>query len=107
MLRRTPGARDENGRWVEGGEVPGTFIATVQPAQKNDYDQLQTLPEGRRVERAVRIYTAERLNVAGEDASNGDILLWEGERYLVVAVSAWRTTMLKHYRYLASLEPAE
>lgn len=107
ILRRSPGMRDENGRWVEGVETPDTIMANVQPASQGDYDQVRAAAEGRRIERLLRVYTAERLNVAGENASNGDLLLWEGARYLLIAVSAWRTTQLGHYRYLASLDPED
>lgn len=98
---RSEGYRDANGRWVEGGTVPTIIIASVQPATSSDYDEMQARPEGRRIERMVRVYTDQKLNVAGEDAHNGDALLWEGSRYTFAAVSPWRTTMLKHYRYLA------
>lgn len=104
VLIRTPGHRDENERWVEGSETSDTILASVQPATSGDYDELQSTQAGRRIERVVRVYTGSRMNVAGEDLVNGDILLWEGSRYIFVAVSPWRTTALKHYRYLASKE---
>jgi len=104
IITRQPGQRI-NGRWVEGGEnAPTTILASVQPATLADYDQMQAEPGGRRIERMVRVYTSARLNVAGEDDRNGALLVWEGERYLFVAVSPWRSTALKHYRYLAALE---
>lgn len=104
VLIRSPGYRDENERWVEGSETSGTILASVQPATSSDYDELRSNPEGRRIERVVRVYTDSRLSVAGESLTNGDILLWEGARYIFVAVSPWRTTVLKHFRYLASKE---
>lgn len=98
-----------DGRWVAGGdEAPITIMASVQPATLSDYDTLQALPEGRRVEAMVRIYTDAVLNVAGADGTNGDRVVWpHGPRpgkYLVRAVSPWQSGVISHYRYLAVLE---
>lgn len=91
-----------DGAWQEGTEYDLPDItASVQPAKKEDYDQMEALPEGRRVEAMVRIYTNVELNVAGVDNSNGDILIWRGSRYLVRDVSAWQSDVINHYRYLA------
>lgn len=93
------------GTWVDGIELePISILASVQPASAGDYDQMRAEPGGRRIERMVRIYTDARLPVAGETDQNGAILLWEGGRYVVIAVSPWRSTALAHYRYLAALE---
>lgn len=104
IFRRAEGHRDANGRWVEGGETPDTITASVQPASLGDYDELRATNAGRRLEKVVRVYTDALLNVAGHDLTNGDVLSWEGERYLIIAVSPWRTTLLRHYRYWASKE---
>lgn len=103
MMFRSPGQR-VNGIWQEGAETPGTIVASVQPSSLSDNDQLQNMLGGKRIERAVRIYTNTRLNVAGENGSNGDILIWQGTRYVVSAVGQWRTTPLRHYRYIAIKE---
>lgn len=101
IIPRLPG-QYIGGRWQDGADGdPITIQASVQPASSGDYDQVKAEQPGRRVERMVRIYTDVRLTAAGEDNTNGDSLVWEGERYLVVAVSPWRSTALKHYRYLA------
>jgi len=100
------------GRWVDGPAAePVTILASVQPASAGDYDRMQTMAEGRRIRAMVRIYTAAQLNVAGQDWRNGDRLVWEraphpGE-YLVVAVSAWQSGVIPHYRYLAVLQGEE
>lgn len=92
-----------NGRWVDGEESETTFRASIQPAKKDDYDQLQALAEGRRVESAIRIYTKTELVVAGDSAQNGDFVVHRGDRYLVTAGSDWNVGMrgVDHYRYLA------
>lgn len=103
MMFRGTGSR-ATGVWVDGPETPGTILASVQPATLSDYDKMQNQIGGKRIERMVRIYTNTRLNVAGENGTNGDILIWEGSRYIVSAVSPWRTTPLRHYRYWAIKE---
>jgi hypothetical protein len=101
IIPRLPG-QYVNGKWRDGADGdPVTIMASVQPASSGDYDQMKAEQPGRRVERMVRIYTTARLTAAGEDNTNGDSLVWEGNRYLVVAMSPWRSTALKHYRYLA------
>lgn len=101
-ITRAPGSY-VNGRWVEGTESQSDFRASIQPAKKEDYDQLQALAEGRRVESAVRIYTRTPLAVAGDTDNNGDMVLYRGDRYLVTAGSDWNMGMrgVNHYRYLA------
>jgi len=100
-ITRSPG-QYVDGRWHEGAESELTFRASIQPAKKDDYDQLQALAEGRRVESAVRIYTQTELAVAGEDERNGDQVIYRGDRYLVTAGSDWNMGMrgVNHYRYL-------
>lgn len=90
--------------WVDGAETDLTLLGSVQPATKGDYERLQAELGGRRTGAAVRLYTDVKLNVAGQDAKNGDVLIWEGDRYIVCAVSPWRTTIIRHYRYLAAKE---
>ena len=57
--------------------------------------------EGKRIERAVRIYTDALLNVDGAD-NNGDVLVWQGRHYRVIAVAPYRSNVISHYRYLAA-----
>lgn len=94
------------GRYTEGGSSTFVASANVQPASASDYDSLLALAEGRRIERAVRLYSAERLQVAGE-GSTGDRFTFEGAVYEVAGVAPWRSTPLRHFKYLAwgVLEP--
>lgn len=110
IRRRAPGSYVA-GRWVPGAVGgPETIMATVQPARLVDYDEMQPLPEGRRVESLVRVYTVTALEVAGEDpGSSGDLLEWpDGLRtgqYVFMARSPWQSRIIPHYRYLAALIP--
>lgn len=108
IRRRAPGAYVD-GRWVPGAEsAPEMILATVQPAQLADYDLLQRLPEGGRVESVMRVYTSEALNVMSSEAGvSGDLLDWpDGLRdrpYIFMARSPWQSRVIPHYRYLAAL----
>lgn len=108
MIRRGAG-QWVAGRWIDGADgPPHTIMASVQPAALSDYDTMQALPEGRRVEAMVRVYTDAVLAVAGAADTNGDRIVWpHGPRpgnYLVRAVSPWQSGVISHYRYLAVLE---
>lgn len=105
--RRAPGEYVD-GVWVPGGPTPDTIMATVQPATASDYDQMAALPEGRRVEGLIRLYTTAEMQVAGETAdASGDLVTWpdglRGRKYEVVARSPWQSRIIPHYRYLAAL----
>lgn len=109
QIRRRAAGAYVDGRWVPGTEsAPETIMATVQPAQLSDYDMLQRLPEGGRLESIVRVYTTAELAVMSEEAGvSGDLLDWtEGLRtraYVFMARSPWRSRIIPHYRYLAAL----
>lgn len=111
IRRRGPGAWVD-GRWVDATPgAPETIMATVQPAQSGDYDQMEPLLEGRRVEGMVRVYTAVEIQIAGEGSlENGDLLDWPAglrdRPYVFVARSPWQSRIIPHYRYLAALLPA-
>lgn len=108
IKRRAPGAW-ANGYWVPGATgAPVTILATVQPAVLSDYDRMEPLLEGRRVEALVRVYTVEKLTVAGDtENASGDLLVWpdglgDGRDYEFVARSPWQSRIIPHYRYLAA-----
>lgn len=94
--------------WVSGPRQPDKILGTVQPATSGDYDQMQPLLEGRRVDGMIRLYTDAMLGIAGErDNAPGDLVIWpqglRGGEYEVVARSVWQSRILPHYRYLAAL----
>lgn len=104
IIRRRAAGSWVAGRWVVGA-LGGmqTILTSVQPAVRADYDMMEPRLEGRRVEAMVRVYTAERLQVAGEEpAASGDVVTWQGQDYEFVAVSVWQSGILPHFRYLAA-----
>lgn len=108
IRRRAPGTY-VGGRWVPGViGAPESILATVQPAQLADYDMLQRLPEGGRIEAIVRVYTTAQIALMSEEAGvSGDLLDWpDGMRirpYVFIARSPWQSRIISHYRYLAAL----
>lgn len=109
LVRRRAEGRWHAGRWLDGAEdEPVTILASVQPAPRADYDRIQALAEGRRIDAMVRVYTDAVLNVAAADDRNGDRIVWPaGPRpgdYLVVAITPCQSGVIPHYRYLAALE---
>ena len=84
ILRRT-------GSWVDGtwvqSEQPATLtmrgIVTVANAK-----DLQQVPEGDRLQGAVRILTTERIYITdGPGYETTDMVLWRGARYRIVTVT--------------------
>lgn len=87
-----------NGEWVEGKAKTLSFSATIQPLAM---DKLSPQLQGRYISSAIKIYTQERLNVAGENLTNGDVVLFEGEPYTVANRATYRSGVLEHFRYQA------
>ena len=106
VYRRAPGSYVA-GRWHAGEPIRDTILATVQPAQLADYNRMEALLEGRRVEALVRVYTDAKMQVAGAGPeASGDLLQWgDGQAYVFVAVSPWQSGIISHFRYLAAQLP--
>lgn len=108
IYRKLPGDYI-GGKWTEGAEDPTPIIikASVQPAAAGDYDMMQATSGGRRLEGMVRIYSDTELIAAGEGKTNGDVLAWRGNRYLVIGVAPWQSGVIPHFRMFAvkELEP--
>lgn len=88
-----------NGEWVEGEQeqiLP--LMASIQPLAM---DKLAPQLQGRHIHSAIKIYTDDVLNVAGDDFKNGDRVLFNGERYVVVQRSVYQSGVINHYRYQA------
>ena len=64
---------------------------SVQPAKGDD---LKLLPEGRREEATVSVYTRD-------DIRNGDLLTIRGDVYEVLNVQVWDNNILPHRQALA------
>lgn len=115
FLRELPG-QYVRGEWTPGAKVEDGFVGTVQPATKADYDRLQVLAEGMRVERAVRVYSDDELYLARKDGSGNllgaDEVLYpplpfrpgyDGPqyRYKIVGKFPNQSGVISHNKYLA------
>lgn len=96
---RTEGRRID-GRWIDGAVVKKSFLGTIQPARSSDYERMEALSEGRRIESLIRVYTNTLFNVAGESTKNGDLVEWRGEFYLITQISPWQSGLISHNRYI-------
>lgn len=100
MLVRSDGEHVK-GKWVNGGEIEQTLMASIQPLSGAEMDRLVVSMQGRRVSSAVKIYTDQKLDVGGENTHNGTVILVGDERYEVISRAAYHSAVLSHYRYVA------
>ena len=91
VLRKVAGAYVD-GRWVEGIESEIAMAASIQPAQGA---QLNFLPEAQRTgEELIGYFAGEVFTSRAQAGKNTDVILWQGNRYLVLAVKRWLPTQI-------------
>jgi hypothetical protein len=108
VIRRRPGT------WVKGEYVPSAVetaegvMGSHQPSRIYDYSTLAAQPGGRRYTLLYRFYTNAELHPAkqGDNGHPGDLVMVDGERFLVVGVAEWRVLpgATNHGRYLITNE---
>lgn len=86
-----------NGKPVFGAPFAFTIEASVQPIKLSD---MERLPEGRRSQRAFRLYTDSTLQTLVEGQSNPDVVTIYGEAYEVLAVDSWQNDIISHNKYI-------
>lgn len=95
------------GRWQEGIETQFLFFSSVQPLKG---DQLESLPQGRRLSKSYNLYTDKFMNCVLSN-ENPDIVILFGERYEVYKRDIWQNNIISHYNYIVikldDVEPAE
>lgn len=88
------------GVWTPGPVESGTFIGSVQPIRGKDLD---LLPIGRRDIGSVKVYSNTPLAVSIEGGSQpGDIVVWQGRQWEVVASLPYQNEVISHYKYIAT-----
>lgn len=99
-VKRTQTGSYIDGFWQEGGVVSPdpVILASVQPASQDD---MQLLPEGRRVTGAYRVYTNDMLNLA-IGTQNADRVVINGADYEVMAEAGWANGIIPHKSYLVA-----
>lgn len=99
-----------NGVWTpapeEGSE---TLLANIHPASSADYERAQATLAGRRITAMKRCFTniGANLRVAGGDGYPGDIVIYQGQRWLVIGSADWNSlgdADTSHMRYILALE---
>ena len=102
MVRRTPGALGESGFRTDGTEVTSSFQGSVAPLSQ---DMLKRIPEGKRADRSIGIYTTQELRVGGADSGElPDLVVHAGQRFEVVSVHPWPWPGEMRYEVIAHRE---
>lgn len=90
-----------NGLWVPGAKLVVTISASVQPISGGQ--DIQALPEGRRLTDAVKLYTTDAMVMTSDGTqTQPDIIVHEGYCYEVVSVFKNQSGVISHYKYLAA-----
>jgi len=91
-IKRRAAGSYVDGRWVEGSETDISMAASIQPATGA---QLRYLQEGQRTgEELVGYFAAEVFTSRAQAGKNSDILIWQGERYIILSVRRWLPTQI-------------
>ena len=96
--------REGSGSYVMGEYVPGarstaTIMASVQPVKAGQ--DMQALPEGRRLGDMRKIYTSTPLQVTGTGVQP-DIIVSGGYGYEIVDMDVNQSDVINHYKYTAA-----
>jgi len=96
--RFAEGSWSNNGRYEKGDAETFTIEASVQPASGN---QVKILPEHRRTEEIIVIYSDKQLRVNDNKKNkSGDTLLHSGKKYEILNVKDWSRTDIPHFECL-------
>lgn len=87
-----------DGFWQQGAPSQLTIQASVQPASQDD---MELLPEGRRITGGYRLYTNDTLNLAS-GTQNADRVVINGADYEVMAEADWSNGIIPHKSYLVA-----
>lgn len=100
-IERTTGGYGTNGIWQDGATTTLTVLGSVQPLTARD---VLALDQEDRDEGSVWVFTDSDLNIAtkGSD-SDGDVVVWQGMRYKLVAKDPFTNGLISHVRYRAKL----
>lgn len=95
-IPRTTGTK-VRGRYVEAAGTSRVLAdASCQPANNNE---VQALPEGRRNDTALRLYTSENLNSLLQD-QNPDHITIGSVQYEIYSKNIWNNGLIPHYKYI-------
>jgi len=92
-IKRKSGGSYVNGHWVAGTETTITILADIQSWKQ---EELQLLPEARRLNQTSKMFTDVPLQSI--DDENPDIVLVDGVRYEVLANYPFQHNLINHYK---------
>lgn len=96
--------RESAGDYVGGVWVPGTrsvltVQASMQPARLGQ--DMEALPEGRRLSHARKLYTTSELQVTEQgDGVQPDLVLYSGYGYEITSIEEHQSDVIDHYKYI-------
>lgn len=96
------GYYNDEGEWVEGGREEITIKASVQPLTLREYNEVEEMADGKRITRAVKLYTDTEL-LPADDATGeeGDMIEHRGKRYRIFRCDAYQSGVINHYKAYA------
>jgi hypothetical protein len=100
----TEGDYGDDGNWVPGAPLMLTIPMSIQPLA---VDEMESLPEGRRTSKSVKIYSsaelfpAEQAETEGDTGRNADLITWLGKTWEVVGCNAHQMGVISHYKSFA------
>ena len=84
------------GVWTNGQQTLSLVSASVQPITP---EEMQLVPENRRIEARYTLYTDTELKAANQDAGiNADIVYIRSRMFEVLGCDYWRNNVINHYR---------
>jgi len=93
-VKRYPPVSIVNGVFQNATPNNLSITGTAQPATA---EQIALLPEGRRVNGVMVVFTSTMLQTAEENSHNADIVVINGLDYEVVLVKKWDNGLIMHY----------
>lgn len=99
IIKRYSGGAYVHGIWSESAPNELTIRGSVQPVTSED---LQRLPEARRLFKLYRVYSEEHLKSVRENLENPDIVVISGEDYEVIDVDDWSNGIIQHYKSIVA-----
>lgn len=87
-----------NGYWVAGARSIMTITASIQPVALGQ--DMESLPEGRRMSDFVKVYSDVKLKVTDEH-TQPDLIVFDGFAYEVVSVAKHQSNVISHFKYTA------
>ena len=87
----------DHGRVVESDGINFSVFASVQPLKPAD---LVLLPEGRRQNKARKLFTNDTLYCFGNSSYNPDQVTIDGEQFEVFAEDKWNNGIINYNMYI-------